>query len=296
MARAWPVPGIAAETPVDVAAPRILAVRLDEVAHHRERALLRTDPEDLHDLRVATRRLRAALRLLGGPLAQAEPGVKALGDALGWVRDIDVQVAWLERVRAVADRDERPGIAWLLDERRALLPPLEAAARAAADRYHQHLEPPLRIYLREGGYPEPLGGSRVRRAVARRLRRVGRRAVALLTTDDVAGVHALRIAGKKARYDLELVESALGAPATDALARLKQLQELTGEVHDRDVHLALLPEWIARAPRPEQPGAVRLLRDALAERRHSAALLDGELVLWRTREEAAALAHAIAAG
>ncbi len=69
MPRPWPVEGIAGETPVAEAAPKIIGVRLAELRHYRERALARTDAEDLHDMRVATRRLRAALRLLGGPLA-----------------------------------------------------------------------------------------------------------------------------------------------------------------------------------------------------------------------------------
>src|SRR5437868_5020496 len=100
MARPWNVEGIAGNTPVAEAAPKIIGVRLAELRHYRERALRRSDPEDLHDMRVATRRLRAALGLLGGPLAEAARGVKALGDALGEVRDVDVLLGWLDGERA----------------------------------------------------------------------------------------------------------------------------------------------------------------------------------------------------
>ncbi len=295
MPRPWPVEGIDAETPVDEAAPKVLAVRLAEIAHYRERALRRADPEDVHDLRVATRRLRAALSLLGGPLAAADPGVKLLVAALGAVRDVDVQLEWLERARRRAEAGEAPGIDWLLEERRAALPPLEQAMRAAFERFHAVLEPALAIHLRAAGFPKTMGSDVVRGAVARRLRRVGRRIERLATTEDEAAVHALRIAAKKARYDLELVEPALGEPASRALGRLKALQDLLGELHDRDVRLALLPEWVARAHRDEQPGVVRLLRDALEERHALGARLDEELSRWRKEDEARALGKAVLA-
>src|SRR5438094_548081 len=134
MARAWSVEGIAGDTLVADAAPKIIGVRLAELRHYRERALARTDPEDLHDLRVATRRLRAALGLLGGPLGQAARGVKALGDALGEVRDVDVLLAWLAEAAARAEPDERPGIERFAEDERQRLPSLEAALRRTDER------------------------------------------------------------------------------------------------------------------------------------------------------------------
>lgn len=295
MPRPWPVEGIAGETSVAEAAPKIIAVRLAEVRHYRERALQRTDPEDLHDLRVATRRLRAALRLLGGPLAEAERGVKALGDALGRVRDIDVLLGWLHEVRGRAAPDELPGIDRLAEDQRRALPPLEEALRLTDERFQRELLPVLLAHVGAAGFGKPLGGRGVRRAVARRLRQVGRRIARLDSAGDPAGVHAVRIAGKKARYDLELVEAAVGQPATDALARLKRLQELVGEVHDRDVRMALLPERLARVEHVELPGMQRLLRETSDERRQLGDELGAELDAWRGDDVAEQLAASIEA-
>ncbi len=293
MPRPWPVEGIAGETPVAEAAPKIIGVRLAELRHYRERALARTDAEDLHDMRVATRRLRAALRLLGGPLAEAARGVKALGDALGRVRDIDVLLGWLAEVRARAAPDELPGIDRLVEDQRQALPALEEAMRHTDERFQRELLPALLAHVGAAGFGKPLGGRLVRRAVAKRLRRVGERIARLESVDDAAGVHAARIAGKKARYDLELVEGAIGQPATDALARLKRLQELVGEVHDCDVRMTLLPERLAHADRVELPGLQRLLRETSDERHRFGEELARELETWRSDDVAEQLVSSV---
>src|SRR5258706_9703170 len=71
-------------------AARLLAERLEEVQRH-EAALPAPDP--VHDMRIAARRTRAALRLLD--LRSLESGVKSLQDALGAVRDLQLQIHWL---------------------------------------------------------------------------------------------------------------------------------------------------------------------------------------------------------
>lgn len=290
MAKPRIVEGLTAATPAADAAPRILAVRLAELTSYRDRALARVDPEDLHDLRVATRRLRAALQLVGGVLAQAGPGVKELGDALGLVRDVDVQILWLSAALDTAVVEERPGIEGLASERRAALLPLEANMRRAVERFWTHLAPAISLHLRAAGFPDPLGGPSVRRAVARRLRNVGRRIARLRSVDHVEDVHALRIAAKKARYALELVDPIYGASASNALHVLRPLQELLGDVHDRDVRLDLLLDGIERSSRADQPGLVRLLKEDLIERRRLAVDLAAELEGWRSEQRATALA------
>ena len=293
MPRPFPVPGVTATTSLTVAAPRILAVRLDELEHYRPRAMARTDPEDLHDLRVASRRLRAALALFGGPLAEARRGVKPFADALGEVRDRDVLVEWLTGALADARPGERAGIERLADAQRRELGPLEATMREANQRFETTLLPVLRLHLRAAGGDGTVGGAPIRRRLAERLRKLQRLVDRLPTTADGAAVHALRIAGKKVRYELELLEAPLGEAAATALRRVRQLQERIGELHDRDLRLALLPDWIAQAAPPDLLGAVRLLRDTLAERRRLATTLDDELHGWRHERSGEALAAAL---
>jgi CHAD domain-containing protein len=124
MARARTVPGLRPDTPYAEAAARVLAVRAQEVFDHADGVLDTSDIERVHDMRVATRRLRAVLEIFGPALprrdaAQALKDVKRLADALGARRDPDVHVEALERVAAGLGQPDRPGVRSLVAEIRA---------------------------------------------------------------------------------------------------------------------------------------------------------------------------------
>jgi CHAD domain-containing protein len=121
MARARPVPGLAPDTPYTEAAGRVLAVRAEEVFEHADGVLDTSDIERVHDMRVATRRLRAVLEIFGPALprreaAQALKDVKRLADALGARRDPDVHVDALERLAAGLSNQDRAGLRSLVAE------------------------------------------------------------------------------------------------------------------------------------------------------------------------------------
>ena len=123
MARAEPIPGLSAELPYREAAARAVEVRAAEVFAHREGVLDMSDIERVHAMRVATRRLRAAMEIFAPcfPKKQYRPAlreVKALADALGERRDRDVRIAALERIEHALTRDEEPGLESLLAELR----------------------------------------------------------------------------------------------------------------------------------------------------------------------------------
>src|ERR671934_607246 len=101
MAKARPVEGIRSDDAYAAAAAKVVAVRAREVADHSRNVLDVTDIERVHDMRVATRRLRAALEMFEPcfPERQYEEAlkeVKAVADALGERRDSDVAIAALE--------------------------------------------------------------------------------------------------------------------------------------------------------------------------------------------------------
>ena len=98
------------------AAARVLTERLDAVMAHEAGTWAGTDPEELHDMRVASRRLRAAVEAFavcyrGKEFRWAAKQTKALTDALGAVRDSDVLLARMETYRATVPPDEQPAIA-----------------------------------------------------------------------------------------------------------------------------------------------------------------------------------------
>ena len=83
------------------AAARAVAVRSEEVFAHAEGVLEIDEVERVHDMRVATRRLRAALEIFAPAFPpkrhrKALKRVKALADALGERRDADVEIALLQ--------------------------------------------------------------------------------------------------------------------------------------------------------------------------------------------------------
>src|SRR3954452_789776 len=95
MAKARDIPGLHATMPFAEAAAATVAVRAEELFEHADGVLDTSDIERVHDMRVATRRLRAVLEIYAPcfPKDRFRPllkEVKALADALGARRDPDV--------------------------------------------------------------------------------------------------------------------------------------------------------------------------------------------------------------
>ena len=136
MAKARRIPGLDADEPYGAAAGRIVEVRVTELIDHAEGVLDVDDIERVHDMRVATRRLRAALETFGPcfPRRELKAGlrqVKELADALGERRDRDVSIAALEQIAESMAAPDRPGIESLV----ARLRTEQADANAALARF-----------------------------------------------------------------------------------------------------------------------------------------------------------------
>jgi CHAD domain-containing protein len=251
---------LAPHTPLRLAEPVTAEPTATPVEHvrasldQRLRALLAHEPgtrtgediEDLHQMRVAVRRMRATLKaarpLLDPAWAddlRAELGW--LGGALGPVRDLDVLLLRLHREIAGLPPDEQVAGAVLLDA----LERERTTARAAmlealtAPRYFGLLERLAETV--SAPLPTPAPGAAAPpalvdlvRAEARKLRRAVERA-----GDDPPDevLHALRIRGKRVRYTGELVAPSLrGTPAGKQVKRLltatTALQEVLGDHQD----------------------------------------------------------------
>lgn len=124
MAKARQIHGLSADGSYAAAAAKVVAVRAQELVDHSAGVLDTGDIERVHDMRVATRRLRAALEVFepcfpGKRLAEDLGEVKALADALGERRDRDVAIAALGELAAKMAAPDRPGIDSLIDRLRA---------------------------------------------------------------------------------------------------------------------------------------------------------------------------------
>jgi CHAD domain-containing protein len=97
------------------AASRVLRERLDTLMEHEAGTRAGTDSEELHDMRVASRRLRAALEAFavcyrGKAYKAIAKQTKELTDALGGVRDSDVLLERMGAYAATVPGDEVPAI------------------------------------------------------------------------------------------------------------------------------------------------------------------------------------------
>jgi len=238
--------------PVDPAATPVehvrasLEQRLQALLAHEPGTRTGQDIEDLHQMRVAVRRMRATLKaaqpLLDTAWAddlRAELGW--LGGALGPVRDLDVLLLRLHREIAGLPTAEQSAGGVLLDAlererttaRAAMLDALTTPRYfALLERLADTVRAPLPAPA-PGDAAEPALVDLVR-AEARKLRRaVGRAGDA--PADEV--LHALRIRGKRVRYTGELVAPSLrGTPAGRSVKRLltatTALQEVLGDHQD----------------------------------------------------------------
>jgi CHAD domain-containing protein len=110
--------------PFAVAAARIVRQRADELFSHADGVLDTSDIERVHDMRVASRRLRAVLEIFApcfpqGDFKTALRDVKALADALGERRDPDVHIEAMEAFERDVLATNRPGIDALVERLRA---------------------------------------------------------------------------------------------------------------------------------------------------------------------------------
>ncbi len=137
MARARDIPGFDCEESFSASAAQVIEVRAAEVFAHSDGVLNMDDIEPLHDMRVATRRLRAALEVFDSCFPRkrhrkALKRVKKLADALGERRDRDVAIESLEGMLDGTPEADRPGI-------EALIGRLREEQRQANDDLRPHL-------------------------------------------------------------------------------------------------------------------------------------------------------------
>ncbi len=199
----------------------------------------------VHKLRVASRRMRNALRLaqLWGGRGKFRKLSRALGRfaaGFGALRDLDVQMAFLDRVAARAAPDLAPAFRRLrrhfLKQRRRLAEALDgepARGRRLAARIRK-LAGALEKAGAEGGGPGPerLADSALELQAA-----CQQAADAALANPEDAALHGWRVAVKKLRYRLEALSSMPGQAVPDGvtIGQLTELQDALGEAHDAAV-------------------------------------------------------------
>jgi CHAD domain-containing protein len=254
------------------AADHVLAmmrVQRRTLAAHEPGARRGTDPEKLHRMRTAARRLRATMRALRSRLgARFEPLERELdwlGTVLGKVRDVDVLRAHLRaELRALDGTDAtavRRVLARLETERTRAR--AGALAALASPRYAR-----LRDGLREALRRPRLADDDVSLVgVARRQFKKLRKAVhALPGTPSSRQLHTVRIRVKRARYAAELAEATVGRRGRRFIRSAAALQDILGEHQDAVVAEQRLRQ-LSRTAGGGGPAVRRLLERQRGRRR-----------------------------
>jgi len=221
------------------------------------------NPEHVHWMRVASRRLRSALPLFSSCFPEKKfrrwmKGIKAITGALGSARDTDVQILFLESYAQEHPPifEDDAGISSLIDilrQQRALqqkdvLAALDMLATGntpgeIADALrelsrrkkfiNQATEIPSDLYRTAAGH------------IGLVLERLLAHDTALQNPDDADGHHKARIAAKKLRYTLEVYRPIYPNRLKSSLGQIKKLQESLGTLHDCDVWVQFLTQVVS---------------------------------------------------
>lgn len=226
------------------------------------------DLEALHDMRVASRRLRAALRVFGPwfpkrKLVRVRRRLRKLTRALGAAREWDVHGETLSGLHAGTGAElERAAIEHILELVDARRLSERTAMVRALDRMNlEQLERDLAALVEQLDRDEvPHDAAQAAWEVLAPLVQAAFGSVERLQEQERADeLHAMRIAVKRLRYAMELLEPAFEAGYERLSARVRLLQGVLGKHHD----LVLLEELLARALRRLAEHGRRALADGL---------------------------------
>jgi len=241
---------------VQQAADSVLRRLLASFLRHEPGTRLGDDPEHLHDMRVACRRLRAALKLFrpvypGREADRLRRGLGDFGHRLGEVRDLDVflddvgrRCGGLHWADAAAAGPLLLHLEW---ERAQARERLRVALDSADFVALKHDLAALRPCAPSGTSAEalPRFASRAVRRAHGRVRRLSRD---LAADSPATDYHRLRLAVKRLRYTLEFFEDLYGAAAKGPLAGLVDVQVRLGRHQDAQTAVERLSRIVAEDP------------------------------------------------
>ena len=253
-------PDVRTDDPWAEAGRKILHFHLARMLARVPGVIAGEDPEEVHAMRVAARRMRAAWRVFGDgferdAVRRYRGELRDVGARLGAVRDLDVLIS------IVVAHGERRG-----PRHRTGLEPLVAAWRAEREARHVELVATLESE-RFGAFIAdyhalaetpglaalaipPHAPGLVRNRIPATVWDAYQSVWAFdgdLATADLATLHELRIAAKWLRYTLEFVREPIEAPAAALIRPVVALQDHLGDQHDQHVAAMLAREFVASA-------------------------------------------------
>jgi len=238
------------------------AIRMQLVAMHSEKdgVRLAEDHEYLHRMRVASRRARRALDVFGACAGDRSSTtlklVKRLTQTLGPARDTDVQLEFV--ASCVEGTEQKPAslsglrrLALRLEQRRKnqqkeIIKLLDRFERSGI---WQNMLRPFDELRARCVFSDNHDLSVVKKYAGLR---IAERLTAMLAYEQYVDyetaseeLHEMRIAAKFLRYEMELFDPGVNGVFKPYISAVKKIQDLLGLIHDCDIWLEFLPEFIA---------------------------------------------------
>lgn len=239
-----------------------MLLRLRQLMKEREGIKLADDIEYIHRMRVASRRLRSALDHFEEcfpkkQLKKWKAFIKKVTKTLGAARDLDVQIDFLESFEHAHEDDEKQmkkGVDRLLlrlrQQRKRQQKHVTAMAdMIAGDSIIAEMDETLRgiivsAKLNNATDPSPYGRKKAAEVAAVRLEELLSFETYVHQPELVEELHEMRIAAKHLRYTLEIFEPLFALKIKKYIKAVKQVQEYLGDIHDCDVWIAHLPDFL----------------------------------------------------
>jgi CHAD domain-containing protein len=250
-------PGVLAGDALSEAGRKVLGYHFGQMVLHENGTRVGEDIEELHDMRVATRRMRSAFDVFSDAYDRNEikahlKGLRATGRALGRVRDLDVFMEKAQRYLETIPQEERHGLDPLLliwqkereIEREKMLTHLNSESYANfKQRFLDFLTTPGAGQKNNVKTTPHLVQHVVPVLIYTRLAAV--RAYSLiLDSATIEQLHGLRIEFKKLRYTLEYFREVLGPGVKELIEEIKTLQDHLGDLNDADVACDILRRFL----------------------------------------------------
>jgi CHAD domain-containing protein len=258
-------PGIQPEDSLAEAGKKIWRHQLAQMLSHEAGARSGEDIEALHDMRVSTRRMRAAFDVFGDAFKQKAlsshlDGLRATGRTLGKVRDLDVLLEKAAIYIQTLPEEEQHGLdplveAWHVRREAARLELLDFLNGEVYTQFKEGFADFLSPQNTERGIRAAGSGShqttsieptRVKELapvlIYQRLASV-RAYDSILDTATLAQLHQLRIQFKRLRYTVEYFQEVLNPEVEKVIDDLKRIQDHLGNLNDANVAVNLLKEF-----------------------------------------------------
>lgn len=287
MAKARKITGLNCNADASEMAARVLRARFDEVISFHAAAMRPRSVNGIHDMRVASRRLRSALRNFSPVfkkrrLEEFKKDLKFLADALGTVRDQDVAIASLKKLREKTENKAiRPEIHHLIAERRSFRKRSHDELKSTLSlKFISGLQQRFRAAVDDAAAPGKSAPFTFREAgsdlILASLNDLLARGTRIYEPFNSKALHKLRLAAKHLRYAIELFAQCWDGTLDPHARAIAKLQSHLGEVHDADA-------WIEFLGRDIEHNTGR------KHHRQTAAWLISEFTRRRTREYRSAL-------